>query len=49
MEFFSKDWKEYFKSLCSSADEEKKLYDTSFNTMFDRLNVTQANFERSQE
>lgn len=47
MEFFNKDWKEYFKSLCSAAEEEKKLYDASFNIMFDRLNVTQANFERS--
>jgi hypothetical protein len=47
--FEKKDWKEYFKCLTNSADEEKKLYDASFNMMFDKLNVTQANFERSQE
>jgi len=35
--------------LTDSADEEKKLYDASFNMMFDKLNVTQINFERSQE
>tara|TARA_B110000285_G_C15035727_1_gene569149 strand:- start:259 stop:438 length:180 start_codon:yes stop_codon:yes gene_type:complete len=47
--FEKKDWKAYFKSLTDSAEEEKKLYDASFNMMFDKLNVTQANFERSQE
>jgi len=47
--FENKDWKEYFKCLTNAADEEKKLYDASFNMMFDKLNVTQANFERSQE
>jgi len=47
--FEKKSWKEYFKALTDSADAEKKLYDASFNMMFDKLNVTQANFERSQE
>jgi hypothetical protein len=50
VEFFEKkEWKAYFNSLTKSADEEKKLYDASFNMMFDKMNVTQANFERSQE
>jgi len=50
VEFFEKkEWKAYFDSLTKSADEEKKLYDASFNMMFDKMNVTQANFERSQE
>lgn len=47
--FEKKEWKAYFDSLTKSADEEKKLYDASFNMMFDKMNVTQANFERSQE
>lgn len=50
VEFFNnKQWRDYIKSLQESADAEKKLYDESFVMMFDKLNITQANFERSQE
>lgn len=49
MEFFDVDYTKYFEILDKTAEEEKKAYDDSFNTMFDKLCITQANFERSQQ
>jgi hypothetical protein len=47
MEDFETDWKHYFKTLSTAADFERKTYDEAFQAMFDKLNITQANFERS--
>jgi hypothetical protein len=49
MENFESAWPEYYKTLSKAAEEEKKTYDSAFETVFDKLNITQANFERSQQ
>lgn len=49
MENFESNWKQYYKTLSTAADLEKKAYDGAFEAMFDKLNITQANFERSQQ
>jgi len=49
MEFFDVDYKKYYTITSAAADEEKKVYDGAFETFFDKLNITQANFERSQQ
>ena len=47
MENFESNWQAYYKTLSAAAEEEKKTYDGAFETVFDKLNITQANFERS--
>ena len=47
MENFETNWPEYYKTLSTAAEEEKKTYDGAFEAVFDKLNITQANFERS--
>lgn len=49
MEHFDVDFKKYLETLQKCADEEKKAYDDSFNVMFDKLCISQENFERSQQ
>ena len=49
MEHFDVDFKKYMEVLQKCADEEKKAYDDSFNIMFDKLCISQENFERSQQ
>jgi len=49
MEFFDVDYKKYYTILSNAADEEKKLYDSAFEVFFDKLDITQANYDRSQQ
>jgi len=49
MLFFDVDYKQYYQITSTAADEEKKIYDGAFETFFNKLNITQANFERSQQ
>ena len=49
MESFDVDFKKYLTTLQSTADAEKKQMDESFNLMFDKLSISQDNFDRSQQ
>lgn len=40
MEDFEENWAKYFKTLSTAADVEKKTYDSAFETVFDKLNIT---------
>lgn len=48
IEFFDVDYKKYYEITSAAADQEKKIYDGAFETFFNKCNITQANFERSQ-
>lgn len=49
LEHFDVDFKKYLETLQGTADAEKKQMDESFNIMFDKLSISQENFDRSQQ
>jgi len=48
-EHFNKNHKEYLTTLKANIQEEEKAYEASSGIMFDKLNISPENFERSQQ
>jgi len=48
-EFFDKDHKKYLEALQKTVSEEEKVYEASSQIIFDKLCISQENFERSQQ
>jgi hypothetical protein len=48
-QFFDKDHKAYLEALRKTVQEEEKAYEASSQIIFDKLCITQENFERSQQ
>ena len=48
-ELYEKDWPKYLQKVKDQATEEEKAYETASVELFDRLSISQANFERSQQ
>lgn len=46
---FGIDHKKYLEALQKTVAQEEKVYEASSQIIFDKLNITQANFERSQQ
>lgn len=48
-ELYEKDWKKYLTAIKDQAQAEEKAYEKACEELFDKLCITQANFERSQQ